>query len=359
MPPRGSPIWMLSAAHAIPKEGEWDVICDCRTPLEYVEDHIPGAISTPVLSNEQRVVIGTMYASSPFEAQRLGAALVAGNISQIIPTHFMQLPPKSRILVYCWRGGERSGSLAHVLSRVGWHVALLEGGYRSYRRSVLQELEGLESRRYHVIGGLTGSGKGVLLDALKARGANVVDLEALAKHYGSAFGDHPTDPQPTQRAFETCLARAILECQAPGPIFVEAESPKVGRVALPAALVRAMRQAPVTRIVVPLAERVKRIRTQYRHFEGECIERTRRNIAGLRATLGGETVDRWLRYIDEGDFDSFVEEILVEYYDDRYTQSSQIFGGPTQTFELDGTLSSYDATAAAVLSLVEETNGGG
>eukprot|EP00667_Euglena_gracilis_P021448 EG_transcript_23487 len=176
------PVWQLAADHAIPRPGDWDVVCDCRTPLEFIEDHIPGAINTPVLTNEQRVIVGTLYKSNPFEAQKLGASMIAANIGQIIPTHLHHLPASARILVYCWRGGHRSGSLAHVLAQIEWHAAVVEGGYKAYRKLVLRELEGLGTREFHVISGLTGTGKGAVLEALRRRGANVVDLEGLARH---------------------------------------------------------------------------------------------------------------------------------------------------------------------------------
>ena len=343
-------VWVLPAT-AVPRAEDWDVIADCRTPAEFAEDHIPGAVNTPALTNEERATVGTLYKEDAFLGKRLGAGLVAANIARHFETTFAALPKGSRVLVYCWRGGERSGSLAHVLSRVGWHATVLEGGYKAYRRCVLRELEAVD-RPFHVIDGLTGTGKGRLLDALRAQGANVVDLEGLANHYGSLFGESPTSPQPSQKGFETRLLHSLQQCRAPGPIFLEAESPNIGRVTLPPAIVSAIRSSTATRITVPLPMRVKWIRRQYSYFENECIDLLFDKIRRLKERVGGKTMDRWLQLCAEGDFETFVGEILVQYYDPLYTHTSGKADRQAQQLDIDGSDASYERAAKQLMEQV-------
>ena len=146
---------------------EFDALLDVRSPAEFAEDHIPGAINVPVLDNTQRAQVGTLYTQvSPFEARKVGATLIARNIAAHIEQHFMDKPKNWRPLVYCWRGGQHSGAMAHILSQVGWPVGQLEGGYKAYRQRVRSELQTLPaSFRFRVICGPTGSGKSRLLQA--------------------------------------------------------------------------------------------------------------------------------------------------------------------------------------------------
>ncbi len=194
--------------------GRFDAVLDARTPAEFAEDHIPGAISAPVLDDAQRAEVGTLYKQvSPFEAKKLGAALVAKNVAAHIERHFREKPKDWKPLVYCWRGGKRSGALAHVLREVGWDATTLEGGYRAYRRWVVDQLEQKPSPlRFQVIHGPTGSGKSRLLAALGDAGAQVLDLEGLAAHRGSVLGNLPGRPQPSQKMFESLLLKASCTC---------------------------------------------------------------------------------------------------------------------------------------------------
>ncbi|WP_017924932.1 tRNA 2-selenouridine(34) synthase MnmH, partial [Burkholderia glumae] len=172
---------------------EFDEIIDVRTPLEYAEDHIPGALNAPVLSNDERVIVGTMYKQeSPHEATRIGAAWVARNIATHLETTFADRPLNWRPLIYCWRGGKRSGSMTTWLNLIGWRARQLDGGYKTYRRSVVDALGALPARfRYIVLTGRTGSGKTQLLGALARAGAQTLDLERLAVHRGSLLGALP------------------------------------------------------------------------------------------------------------------------------------------------------------------------
>lgn len=224
---------------------DFDEIVDVRTPLEYAEDHIPGALNAPVLSNEERVIIGTMYNQvSPFEATRLGAAMVARNIAQHLETTFAERPRNWRPLVYCWRGGKRSASMTIMLNMIGWRARQLEGGYKSYRRSIVAALGDAPARfDFIVLNGLTGSGKTRLLHALAQNGAQTLDLEALAAHRGSLLGAVPGVPQPAQKAFDTALIAALRGFDPARPVFVEAESKRIGLITLPDALLARMHAA--------------------------------------------------------------------------------------------------------------------
>src|SRR3954468_20248094 len=181
----------------------FDTLIDARTPAEYTLDHIPGAVSAPVLDDRQRVEVGTLYKQvSPFEAKKLGGALIAQNVARHVDQLFRGKDKNWRPLVYCWRGGKRSGAMAHVLREIGWDARTLEGGYRAYRRWVVEQLATVpETFNYIVVHGATGSGKSRLLAALGRAGAQVLDLEGLAQHRGSVLGSLPGAPQPTQKTF--------------------------------------------------------------------------------------------------------------------------------------------------------------
>ena len=242
--------------------GAFDYVCDARAPSEYEDDHVPGAISTPVLDDEQRKRVGTMYKQvDPFEAKKLGAALVAQNLSKIIDENFMACEKSTKILVYCWRGGERSLSLAHVLSRIGFDVHFAPGGYKRYRAGVLEWLRGMDKFSYHVVAGKTGCAKGKLLDALEAAGAQVIDLEVMANHRGSILGEEPgAREQPSQKLFDSRIACKARRFDPTRPVFVEGESSMIGKVQVPSTMWSGMRKGAVTQLEIPMSERVKWIR---------------------------------------------------------------------------------------------------
>jgi tRNA 2-selenouridine synthase len=224
----------------------FDALIDVRSPAEFALDHAPSAINLPVLGDEERAVVGTIYVQdSRFRARRLGAALVARNIARHLETALADRPHDFKPLVYCWRGGQRSNAMATVLAQVGWSTAVLAGGYRTYRRRV-------QTRLYNdplgldlvLLDGGTGSGKTEVLQALGTRGVQVVDLEALAEHRGSLFGAPAGAEQPSQKLFESRLLAAIEALDPARPVVVEAESHKIGERMLPPALWRAMDAAP-------------------------------------------------------------------------------------------------------------------
>jgi tRNA 2-selenouridine synthase len=299
-----------------------DVI-DVRSPAEFAEDHVPGALSFPVLSDEERAAVGTLHAqASAFDAKKLGAALIARNIAGIVLA-LCERPREFAPLVYCWRGGQRSRSLAHVLNEIGWRAAQLEGGYRAYRRHVVTALGALPARLpYRVICGLTGSGKSRLLAALAQEGAQTLDLEGLAKHRGSLLGDLPGDPQPSQKMFESMLLRALERLDPAQVVFVESESKKIGRLQVPDALLASMRASPCVRVDLARPLRVALLRDEYAHFLADPSLLAER-LAPLLPLRGRATLERWNALAAARDFDALVEDLLDQHYDPIYAQSME------------------------------------
>jgi tRNA 2-selenouridine synthase len=294
---------------------------DVRTPAEFAIDHVPGAVNCPVLSNDERVRVGTLHAQvSAFEAKKVGAALISRNIAAIVES-FADRPRDWAPLVYCWRGGQRSRSLAHVMNEIGWRAVQLEGGYRTWRRHVVDALADAPARfDYRVVCGLTGSGKSRLIAALAAEGAQVLDLEGLARHRGSLLGDVPDDPQPSQKAFESDLLDALSKLDATRPVYVESESRKIGRVQVPESLLDAMRRARCVRIELPQPLRVALLKEEYAHFLADPAVLAAR-LAPLVPLLGRATIDRWNAAANAGEFDQLVTELLHQHYDPTYSRS--------------------------------------
>lgn len=301
----------------------FDAIIDCRSPAEYAEDHIPGAISAPVLDDAERAAVGTMYKQvSPFDAKKRGAALVAKNIARHVETLFADRPRGWRPLVYCWRGGKRSGAMAHVLREIGWDARTLEGGYRAYRRWVVAQLDSIPSQySLTVVHGPTGSGKSRLLAALRQAGAQVLDLEGLAAHRGSVLGELPGQPQPTQKGFESLLRHALSRLDAGRPVFVEGESKKIGQLQVPEALIARMRAAECLLLDTAPAARVRLLIDEYRHFLGDTRS-LERQLECLVALHGQERIASWKSLAARGAWEELVTRLLVEHYDPAYRRSS-------------------------------------
>lgn len=301
---------------------EFDEVIDVRTPAEFAEDHVPGAINCPVMDNEERARVGTLYKQvSAFEARKVGAAIAARHIAEHIETLFMDRPKKWRPLIYCWRGGQRSGSMVTVFRQVGWSAGQLAGGYKAYRKSVIEDLISLPKQyQYRVVGGPTGSAKSRILEAMAARGEQVLDLEALAAHKGSVLGDLPDQPQPGQKGFDSQLRMALLALDPARPVYVEAESRKIGRIQLPETLVEAIRAAPCVRIEASLSARVRYLRRDYPYLI-ENGEQLKLLLARLHALHSREQLAHWSACIDAGDWDTLVTELLEKHYDALYRRS--------------------------------------
>jgi tRNA 2-selenouridine synthase len=303
---------------------DFDEIVDVRTPLEFAEDHLPGAINAPVLSNEERVIVGTMYKQvSPFEATRVGAAMVARNIAHHLDTLFADKPRNWRPLIYCWRGGKRSGSMTTWLNLIGWQARQLDGGYKSYRRDTLDKLEALPRRfRYVVLIGHTGSGKTRLLHALDRAGAQVLDLEGLAAHRGSLLGALPGQPQPSQKAFDSALVHALSRLDASRPVFAEAEGRRIGAITTPDALLDNLHAATCVEVEARREDRIAFLLHDYAHLFDDpgFFKAQLSKLIGLHSR---ERVSHWHRQIDEGARAELFAELIDHHYDPAYARSSR------------------------------------
>ncbi|HLP97351.1 MAG TPA: tRNA 2-selenouridine(34) synthase MnmH [Sideroxyarcus sp.] len=310
-------------AATVSQLSDFDEIIDVRSPAEYAEDHIPGAISAPVLDDAQRAEVGTLYVQvSPFVAKRRGAALIARNIATHLETLFKDKPKQWKPLVYCWRGGQRSGAMAHILAQVGWSTCKIEGGYKNYRRQVLADLETLpDNLQFRVVGGPTGSGKSRLLHALEDQGAQVLDLEALAQHRGSLLGNLPGEPQPAQKMFESRIWDVLRRCDPQRPIFVEAESKKIGLLSMPATLLQKIRNSECLLIEAPVAARVQLLMEDYEHFLSDPALLIRR-LTPLLPLHGRQVLDHWQQLVERGEWTALVEKLLLEHYDPAYLRST-------------------------------------
>jgi len=318
------PLVTITAAEAIQRLDSFDTLIDARSESEYTEDRVPGAVNGPSLTDEERKLVGTEYKQvSPFVAKKRGAALVARNIAAHIEREVLDKPKDWQPLVYCWRGGKRSGSLALVLDQIGFRVHLLEGGYREYRRAVIADLTQLPQRfSYRVLCGKTGSGKSRLLAALKQHGAQVLDLEGLANHRGSVLGLVPGSPQPTQKQFESRVWDALRHLDPSREVWVESESKKVGELRVPEVLIERMRASPCVRIELALEGRVKLLMEDYDFFVKDVPAFCER-LDALRALRGNEVVKGWQEAARSGHIEDVVRELLVAHYDPVYLQSMQ------------------------------------
>ena len=331
----------------------FDLIIDVRSPAEFAEDHLPCAISLPVLSDAERAEVGTIYVQeSRFRANRIGAAYVAHNIARHLETGLADTPPETKILVYCWRGGQRSNSMATILSRVGWRTAVLTGGYKTYRRRVREQLyDGVWPLKPVLLDGNTGSGKTEILARLASLGVQVIDLEGLACHRGSLFGALTGTPQPSQKLFESRLLQVLEALDPARPVVIEAESSKVGDRMVPPALWQAMQAAPRIEILAPRAERARYLVEAYGDIIADPAE-LEAAFHRLPVYPAQKRLVEWRRWIAAGDFVSLAETLIELHYDPAYARGRRKLGAePLATIEtprLDtaGLAAAADAVAA-------------
>lgn len=296
----------------------FDTIIDVRSPAEYAQDHMPGAISLPALSDAERAEVGTIYKQqSPFLAKKLGAALVARNVAGHLLGPLRDMPGGWRPLVYCWRGGQRSGSVAIILGQIGWRVDTVAGGYKSYRQLVVDALYNQPvPAPVVVLDGNTGSAKTDILNLLPGLGVQVLDLEGLARHRGSLFGAMP-EGQPDQKGFETALALQIAGLDPTRPVVVEAESSKVGNLRLPPQLWKAMQAAPRVALAVPAPARARYLTRAY----GDLIAdpgRLRAILDQLRPAHAAEVIEGWQAMAGSGAYQDLATSLMQRHYDPRY-----------------------------------------
>ena len=345
----------ITAADALARLDEFSTLIDARSPSEFAEDCLPGAVNWPTLDDEQRRLVGTEYKQvSAFVAKKRGAALAARNIAAHIERDVLDKPKEWRPLVYCWRGGSRSNSLALVLDQIGFRVHRLDGGYQHYRRAVIGALDTLPQQlQYRAICGTTGSGKSRLLQVLRAQGAQVIDLEALANHRGSVLGLVPGERQPGQKQFESRLWDTLRRLDPARPVFIESESKKVGDLRVPPALIERMRAAPCLQLELALDARVALLNDEYDYFvrdtEAFCAR-----LDALRTARGNAPVDAWQQAARAGRTAQVVRELLLDHYDPIYLASmTRNFAGiaaPLRVLQWDGSAATLAAAAAQAIA---------
>jgi len=313
----------VSAAEVVADAGRFDAVIDVRSPAEFAEDHLPGAVNWPVLDDEQRHIVGSLYKQvSPLQARKVGAAMVARNIADHVDRWLADQPREWQPLVYCWRGGQRSGSLAWFLGQIGFRSAQLQGGYKAFRALVRTELQSLPANfEYRVLCGRTGSGKTRLLQALAEQGAQALDLEGLAGHRGSLLGAVPGIEQPSQKRFDTLCWQALKAFDPARPVFVESESRRIGALRVPEALIAQFReQGHCLRIELDPAARLRLLLQDYGHFADDA-EAFCRQLDGLVELRGRDTVKGWQAQARAGHWAEVFDALMEQHYDPLYERS--------------------------------------
>jgi tRNA 2-selenouridine synthase len=322
--PRGGGLMAAPKQFGVADIASFDTVVDVRSPAEFAEDHIPGAINLPVLDNEERATVGTLYVTDSFEARRVGASLVAAHLADHLRgPELASRPANWRPLVNCWRGGMRSGSMVQVMRMVGWDAQPLTGGYKTWRKHVIAQIEERAPRLpLRVLCGATGSAKTRVLQALGRQGAQVLDLEEMARHKGSVLGGLPGEPQPTQKMFETRLVDAMSRLDPEQPVYVEAESRKIGRVAVPTPLLERMRSAECIEIDAPRSARVDFLLRDY-DWLTQDVDALVALIEQLKGLQSNTTLERWIAWARGRDFARLVDELLELHYDPQYGRSQR------------------------------------
>jgi tRNA 2-selenouridine synthase len=300
----------------------FDAVIDARSEDEYAEDRLPGAINWPTLDNAERIEIGTLYKQvNPFEARKRGAAIAARNIAEHIEREVIDKPKDWKPLTYCWRGGQRSGSLSLILSQIGFKVTIVEGGYKAFRAALVQDtVQRVAQLKFQVVCGPTGNGKTRLLQAMRACGAQVLDLEDLANHRSSVLGAVPGLKQPSQKSFDTLIWNQLRLFDITRPVFVESESKKVGNLSVPMALIDGMRSSPCLNLVLPDQERVALLLEDYDHLVRD-VDYFCGRLDALTPLKGRSVVQAWQAQAQAGEFAPVVLDLLHSHYDPAYLQS--------------------------------------
>ncbi|WP_295043733.1 tRNA 2-selenouridine(34) synthase MnmH [uncultured Paracoccus sp.] len=326
----------------------FDDIIDVRSPSEYAADHLPGAINLPVLDDAERAQVGTIYKQvSPFDARKLGGALVAANAARHIVGPLADRGGGWRPLVYCWRGGQRSGSFATILAQIGWRTDRVEGGYKSWRALVVDRVQHQPvPAPVIVLDGNTGSAKTAILGRLAARGWQVIDLEGLANHRGSLFGARP-DPQPAQTLFEGRLAVALDALDPTRPVLVEAESSRIGNLVVPKAMWQAICAAPRLRLEVPVAVRAAYTATCYDDMMDDPA-RLEGIVSALSPFHPGQRIADWQAALAARDWHGLAQGLLRDHYDPRYLKHRLRYAAGERAVVALDDLRDLDAAAGRV-----------
>jgi len=301
----------------------YSLVIDARSPHEYAEDHIPGAVNLPVVDDGEFAEVGIRHKADKHAAYLVGVEYSLRNIADQIKPLISRYTPDDRFLVYCFRGGKRSRLWADNLRTIGFDVDVLAGGWKNYRRWVRAGLDVLpRAFNYRVLCGPTGCGKTRVLHELQRQGQQVLELEGLAHHRGSLLGDLPGDAQPTQKLFDSALLDEMRKLDMNRTVWVEAESKKIGNLQLPEALHEAMHRSQVVNIDAPMPERVRLWREDYPHFARDPQAMVHK-LEPLKPLVGKETLALWMTLGAEGRVDELFESVMVRHYDPCYQRSTK------------------------------------
>ena len=316
----------------------FDAIIDVRSPSEFAEDHLPGAINLPVLSDAERAEVGAIYKQvSRFTARRVGAAHIARNVAHHLETALADKTGKFMPLLYCWRGGMRSNAMATILSQIGWRIGVLEGGYKTWRRAVVAAMrDSTAPLPVMLLDGQTGTAKSEILRAAQAKGVQVLDLEGFARHRGSVFGSFADDPQPDQKLFESRLYDALSRFDLWRPILVEAESNRIGDCEVPRCLWLAMQDAPRIVLEAPPEIRAAYLVDAYQDIianTGAVVDAINR----LKSFHSKERIAEWRAMAAARDWRPLAADLMRVHYDPLYERSRERgrCGAPIVRFSLD------------------------
>ena len=302
---------------------QYDAIIDARSPSEFADDHIPGAINIPVLNDEERAEVGTLHKANAFEARRLGAALISRNIAHHLQDGVLADKPASWApLIYCWRGGQRSGALARVMAETGWVVTVLDGGYKSYRGDILDQLDPLAKQFTAIIlQGSTGSAKTHILKRAAAHGIQALDLEGLAAHRGSLLGFEPNQAQPSQRMFDSLVFQHLQKLDPAKPVLIEAESSRIGACHIPKGLWHIMQNARKIEVQASLDARINFLTRDYAHIidDPKLLDRL---IEGMVMRHGHTVTAEWRALVDAQRWPELVSALIEQHYDPAYARSA-------------------------------------
>ncbi|CAB3780386.1 tRNA 2-selenouridine(34) synthase MnmH [Paraburkholderia caffeinilytica] len=303
--------------------GKFDLVIDARSPREFAEDHLPGAINLPVVFDDEYAEVGTMHRIDPMRAYQIGVAYSLKNIARHLELPFFRTSRRMSILVYCFRGGKRSKLWTDTLETIGYKVERLPAGWKGYRNWVRQTLDEVPKHlQFNVLSGPTGCGKTRLLLALREAGAQVIDLEALASHRGSIIGAIPGRAQPSQKLFDSLLLAEIGRLDLAKPVWIENESKRIGHVQLPATLFHRMHGGRLFAVETPMSERIAMWRHEYPHFERDPVALVAQ-LSYLKALLSGMTLEKWVSMAERQDIDALFESIMRDYYDPAYLRSTK------------------------------------
>ncbi|MBD0777397.1 tRNA 2-selenouridine(34) synthase MnmH [Maribacter sp. ANRC-HE7] len=326
-------------------------IIDVRSPGEFAKGHIPGANTIGLFTNEERAIVGTAYKKESKErAIELGYGFVKPKLNDFI-TQSIGVAPEKEVVVHCWRGGMRSSAFADHLIENGFKkVYVIEKGYKAYRNYVLRFFE--QPFNLKILGGYTGTGKTEILHFLEKKGQQVIDLEGLANHRGSAFGGIDLPPQPTTEQFENNLFTKVRSLHPETPIWIEDESKAIGKVAIPDRLYFKMRDMPVYFLDIPIQERIKHLVDTYAQLSQDKLAEA---IGRITKRLGNEKAKLALNALENNNYDKVVA-LILSYYDKYYLKGLQK-RQESAILKFEITSVNHEETADFLINLINQKNG--